>query len=318
MESGHTSNMSDILHITMIPLRGLSNYLSWSQSVRRVLITRDLLSHVIKIPPSIDEEDEAYHLWVQNDNMVIIWLINSMEEHVANNVIHLETTMDIWDICAKLYLSIASLQRVYDVLQSMLHTKHGDNIHEFSSGFWGLLQEWKIAQPYSTDIAVQERQREALAVTICLSNIKPYLKFAKTQLLSSSTLPSIDDISATLLLIPDPSPPFPIDALSAMFCDNRGTSSSYRGRGRNMRGGRTMKGVANRGGRTGPNNFRTEPRLCTHYGGQNHLMEICWKLHGKPDWATTDPVSVNVEKREEKADSQFGNVTLTAKDYVAF
>ncbi|XP_068648999.1 putative clathrin assembly protein At1g33340 [Aristolochia californica] len=35
--------------------------------------------------------------------MVICWLINSMEVHVVNNAVHLETAKDIWDTCAKLY-----------------------------------------------------------------------------------------------------------------------------------------------------------------------------------------------------------------------
>ncbi|XP_068658000.1 uncharacterized protein [Aristolochia californica] len=241
-----------------------------------------------------------------------------MEEHVANNVVHLEIAKDIWDTCAKIYSSIVSLQRLYDVLQSMLHTKHGDNILEYLARFRGLLQEWKIAQPHSTDIVIQERQGEALAATIFLSNIKPYLEVAKTQLLSSSALPSFDDISSTVLHIPDPSSPSPIDAPSTMFFENRGTSSSYRGRGKNMRSGRTMKGAKNRGGQTGPNNSHIEPRLGTYCGGQNHLVETCWKLHGKPDWAMANPVSVNVEKIEENANSHSENVTLIVVDYVTF
>ncbi|XP_068666376.1 uncharacterized protein [Aristolochia californica] len=118
MESGHMSNKSDILRITTIQLR----------------------------------EDEVYRNRVKNDNIVINWLINSMEEHVTNNVVHLETSKDIWDTYVNLYSCTASLQTVYDVFQSMLATKQGDNIHEFLARFRDLLQEWKIAQPYSTDI----------------------------------------------------------------------------------------------------------------------------------------------------------------------
>ncbi|XP_068649009.1 uncharacterized protein [Aristolochia californica] len=143
--------------------------------------------------------------------------------------------------------------------------------------------------------------REALASTICLTNIKSYLKVVKTQLLSSFALPSFDDINATLLWIPDRSPPSPIDAPSAMFSGNWGISSPFRGRGRNTRGGR------NRGGQTGLTHSRIEPRLCTYCGGQNHHVDSCWKLHGKPDWVTDNPDSVNVEKKEDKTDSHSGN-----------
>ncbi|XP_068651362.1 uncharacterized protein [Aristolochia californica] len=230
-----------------------------------------------------------------------------MQEHV---VVHLETSKAIWDTCAKLYYSTASLQRVYDVFQSMLATKQGDNIHEFLARFRDLLQEWKIAQPYSVDIVVQEKQREALAAAICLTNIKPYLEVAKAQLLSSSALPSFDDISATLLWIRDPSPPSPIDAPSTMFSGNWGMSSPFRGRGRNTRGGR------NRGGRVGPTHPRTESQLCTYCGGQNHLVDSCWKRHGKPDWVTANPASVNVEKKEDKTDSHSENVIISSEDYV--
>ncbi|XP_068657885.1 uncharacterized protein [Aristolochia californica] len=241
--------------------------------------------------------------------MVISWLINRMEEHVTNNVVHLETSKDIWDTCSKLYSSTTSLQRVYDVFQSMLATKQGDNIHEFLARFCGLLKEWQISQPYSTNIVVQEKQRDALAAAICLTNIKSYLEVAKTQLLSSSAIPSFDDISGTLLWISYPSPPSQTDAPSAMFSGNQGTSSPFRGRGRNTRGGH------NRGGRTGPTHSCTKPQLCTYYGGRNHLVDSCWKLHGKPDWATTNPTSVNVEKKEDRTDSHSGNVTIFVEDY---
>ncbi|XP_068644851.1 uncharacterized protein [Aristolochia californica] len=220
--------------------------------------------------------------------MVISWLINSMEDHVATNVINLETSKDIWDTCAKLYSS-ASLQRVYDVFQSRLATKQVDNIHEFLAQFCGLLQEWKIAQLYSTDLNVQEKQYEALAVAICLNNIKPTM----------------------LLRIPDPSPPSPIDAPSAMFTGNRGTSSPFRGRDKNTSGGR------NRGDRTSLTHSLTKPQLCTYCGGQNHLVDSGWKLHGKPNWATTNPLSVNVDKKKDMIDSHSENVTISTEDSTA-
>ncbi|XP_068658002.1 uncharacterized protein [Aristolochia californica] len=178
-----------------------------------------------------------------------------------------------------------------------------------ASGLSSVLGSPRPVVPYAIETT---QPRETLADTTPTELSDP------TELLSSSALPSFDDISATLLRIPDPSPPSPIDAPSMMLSGNWGTSSSYRGRGRNMRGGRTMKGVENRGGRTGPNNSSTEPRLCTYCGGQNHLVATCWKLHGKPDWAMANPISVSVEKHEEKADSYSRNVTLTAEDYVAF
>ncbi|XP_068662999.1 uncharacterized protein [Aristolochia californica] len=145
---------------------------------------------------------------------------------------------------------------------------------------------------------------EALTVAICLTNIKSYLEVAKTQLLSSSTLPSFDDISTTLLWIPDLSPSSLIDTPSAMFSDNRGTSSPFRGCGRNTRGGHNSHSCI-------------EPRLCTYCCDQNHLVDSCWKLHGKSDWATSNPASVNVDKMEDMTDSHSENVTISSEDYAA-
>ncbi|XP_068651567.1 uncharacterized protein [Aristolochia californica] len=168
-------------------------------------ITKDLLGHLTNRGPPVDEEDIFYNKWLKYDTLVISWLINSMLEHVSNNVIHLDTTKQIWETCAKLHSSPNNLHRPYDLLQKMLNTKQGENIHEYLAHFRGFLQEWKLVMPPTTDVSVQDKQKEALVMAICLANIKPYIEVAKSQLLSSSTVPTFDDVCVTLLHIPDAS-----------------------------------------------------------------------------------------------------------------
>ena len=48
-------------------------------------------------PPSSTEKPAGYALWVRRDKMVLLWLLNSIELDLANGVVYVETSHEVWE-----------------------------------------------------------------------------------------------------------------------------------------------------------------------------------------------------------------------------
>ncbi|OVA08837.1 hypothetical protein BVC80_1405g3 [Macleaya cordata] len=66
--------------ITVVRLYG-GNYLGWCNAVQVFLFGKEKLAHITEEPPSKDTS--TYREWVRDDAIVLGWLWNSMEPHVA-------------------------------------------------------------------------------------------------------------------------------------------------------------------------------------------------------------------------------------------
>ncbi|KAM7461081.1 hypothetical protein LguiA_029202 [Lonicera macranthoides] len=89
MDSSH-------LPITGHKLNG-QNFLQWSQSVMMFICGKgkdDYLTGAA-VPPT--KEDPKFKGWKAKNNMVMSWLINSMNNDIGENFLLYETTKEIWD-----------------------------------------------------------------------------------------------------------------------------------------------------------------------------------------------------------------------------
>ena len=72
------------------------NYNTWSRAMRISLSAKDKIGFVTgSIKPSSSTND-SFPSWQQCNDMVILWLLNSIHLNIASSVIYVETATEIW------------------------------------------------------------------------------------------------------------------------------------------------------------------------------------------------------------------------------
>ena len=102
-------------------------------------------------------------------------------------------TKEVWDYLKFLYASNDT--RMYDVLANFFQLQQGDkDFTEYYGEVKRCLEEMNDVMPLSTDLREIQKQRDRLAVVKLLHGLKPELESLKSQILGSSTLPSLADV----------------------------------------------------------------------------------------------------------------------------
>ncbi|CAN6444480.1 unnamed protein product [Victoria cruziana] len=113
------------LKITTVPLNG-TNYLVWSKSASMYLCGRGKAGYVNGKVCRPEESEEAYVDWELNDQMVMSWLLNSMEPMVAEGFLFLDSAKGIWETETEIYDEKENLARIYQLQQEISKTMKGD------------------------------------------------------------------------------------------------------------------------------------------------------------------------------------------------
>ena len=101
------SNASDVdistAHKLSSMLLNEFNYLSWSRAITIALGGRSKLGFIngtIKSPEVGSLEHEA---WLSKDQLVISWILNSMESNLAEIFSYSESSLDLWNAIRDMY-----------------------------------------------------------------------------------------------------------------------------------------------------------------------------------------------------------------------
>lgn len=78
------------------PLLDSYNYHAWSRTIRRALESKNKLGLVDGTVKKPDEGDRKYSAWTKANNMVVSWIINSVNPSIAQSVMWIDDAKDIW------------------------------------------------------------------------------------------------------------------------------------------------------------------------------------------------------------------------------
>ncbi|KAK0586830.1 hypothetical protein LWI29_013031 [Acer saccharum] len=118
---GGSGNNNNLLHlpITGHKLNG-QNYFQWSQSVKMFICGKGKDDFITRVAESPRKEDSAYKQWKTENNMVMSWLINSMNNDIGENFLLYETAIDIWEAAKETYSSNDNTSELFGI-ESILH-----------------------------------------------------------------------------------------------------------------------------------------------------------------------------------------------------
>ncbi|KAF3771500.1 hypothetical protein EJ110_NYTH60392 [Nymphaea thermarum] len=183
------------------------NYEMWAMQVKRTLIAHDRASYIGA---------------------------RARTEDIANEVLHKESAKDMWDSLAATYSQARNETRIMQ-LHHDIHQMRQDGrpLHTYYSSLKSMFERLNNYFP-ACKCEQQKTYRDMLMVGLFLSGLDSVYESAKNQMLTSPSIPPIDEAYSRLSRIPIPAATVP-DTTSAMLA-TRGRGGSFFARGRGGRG----------------------------------------------------------------------------------
>ncbi|XP_074326739.1 uncharacterized protein LOC141664683 [Apium graveolens] len=173
--------------LTEKKLEGVNNYPQWKKIVKLALVSRDQEDYLTT------KKEKADSVWEVADAQILYQLLNSMEGHIVDLDTHVDTVKELWDYLEVLYSGQNNMVRIFEVSQEFFRiSRDGCPLTQFFAYFKNLYEEYNSLLPISVEVQKMQIQREQ-AVMSFLGSLGPEFKSVRSQLLSSSELPSLTD-----------------------------------------------------------------------------------------------------------------------------
>ncbi|KAL4282295.1 hypothetical protein GQ457_03G025720 [Hibiscus cannabinus] len=265
--SGSLDPPESTLAITCHRLNG-NNYLEWSQSIKIYVAGRGrsgYLNGSLKQPSDTTDSVGAAK-WIQENNQVMSWLLNSMIPSVGRNFLLYTSAADIWNAVQETYSSKDNDSALYGIEEQIFALKQeGLGVTAYFNSLQSLWQQIDLYEnnDWSTpnDALLYQTLITKRRIFRFLHGLNREFDSLRGRVLSTSPLPSLREVFSMVkkeesrreVML---SPPSAADS-SALLT----SSSSKKGR-----------------------------PWCDHCKKLGHVRDRCWKLHGKPlDFQTRGP-----------------------------
>ncbi|XP_021837837.1 uncharacterized protein [Spinacia oleracea] len=243
------------------------------------------------IPPAANSQN--YKIWTRCNDLVISWMLASLEPKIARSVLYLKTARAIWLELADMYCRESGPQ-LFSVQQQLSELSQGDD-EEVSSFFTKIKMLWDQLDGLEplpvcectgcscnlTQQLLKTQQNQRLIQFLMKLNEK--YEHPKSTILMMNPLPTISKACGLLLQEEQQkevhSHKAQTQTESAAFNARRFDNKSYR----NQYNSSSNSQYAGTGNQFRNNNNNNRNNLfCEHCKMRNHTIEKCWKLHGYP------------------------------------
>ncbi|KAA8547242.1 hypothetical protein F0562_003894 [Nyssa sinensis] len=142
----HLGPSQDLMSAQMMlhKLDGM-NYLAWSQFVRLYITGKGKLGYLTDDKPQPKATDPTFTSWVEENAMLMTWLLQTMTLDVSTGYMRLPIAKDIWDAVAQTYSVGSNDAQIYD-LKRRVHetTQKGKSLSAYFTALQALWQELDI------------------------------------------------------------------------------------------------------------------------------------------------------------------------------
>ncbi|XP_060960160.1 uncharacterized protein LOC133031000 [Cannabis sativa] len=175
-----------------------SNYLEWSKTIRLYLRSIDKDDHLTDDPP--EETNDSRKIWLREDARLFLQIRNSIDNEVISLINHCELVKELMGYLEFLYSGKDNISRIYDVCKAFYRAEKQDkSLMNYFMAFKKTYEELNVLLPFSPDVKVQQRQREQMAIMSFLAGLSSEFDSAKSQVLSSSDVSSLQDVFTRVL-----------------------------------------------------------------------------------------------------------------------
>ncbi|KAF3782568.1 hypothetical protein EJ110_NYTH33870 [Nymphaea thermarum] len=235
------------------------NYEMWAMQVKRTLIAHDK-EHLILEPEPVQKVGK-YVTWFKDNSLVMVWIVDTLSQDIANEVLHKESAKDMWDSLAATYSQARNETRIMQ-LHHDIHQMRQDGrpLHTYYSSLKSMFERLNNYFP-ACKCEQQKAYRDMLMVGVFLSGLDSVYESAKNQMLTSPSIPPIDEAYSRLSRIPIPAATVP-DTTSTMLA---------------TRGREDEEAVVV--------GLRLRALYVNFVIAFGHTVDKCWQKHGRPAFA---------------------------------
>ncbi|XP_038712677.1 uncharacterized protein LOC120006633 isoform X2 [Tripterygium wilfordii] len=299
-ESSHVSASSNFFEVN--PNQRLTsallnefNYLPWSRAILLALGGRSKLEFIDENSVAPDANSGEYKAWIANDKLVMTWLLNSMELHLAEIFSFSESSADLWKAVKEMYGNQNNAARVFQLQKDIASLQQeGKPFVQFLGSLKSMWNELSIYRPHTTDSAVLLKRAEEDKIFQLLASLSPDYEDLRSRILMNSELPSLANVCSTISREEVRRKVMNVNVKSD-FSEARAYVSNHR----------RSEEKGNKGRR---------PELkCTHCNNIGHTMDRCWILHPelKPKFARDNK---SAQKRFQSSGYKANHVTASSTD----
>jgi len=155
--------------------------------------------HMTEDPPKDAKQKKD---WLRDDAHLYLQIKNSIESEIIGLVDHCESVKELLEFLEFLYSGKEQVHRMFEVCMQFFRAEQkAESVTSYFIRLKKITAELGLLLPFSPDVKVQQAQREKMAVMIFLNGLLPEFGMAKTQILSDSKIPSLDDAFTRVLRI---------------------------------------------------------------------------------------------------------------------
>ncbi|KAB2606017.1 hypothetical protein D8674_005734 [Pyrus ussuriensis x Pyrus communis] len=239
------------------------NYLSWSRAVSLALGGRSKLGFIngsIKVP---EASSSNYESWLSKDQLVMSWLLNSMERKLAEIFSYSKSSYQLWEAVKEMYGSQNNVARVFQLKKDISDLQQdGKPFVQLLGSMKTMWNELETYRPHTTDAVLLRKRAKEDKIFQLLSSLDSTYEDLRCHMLMNTELPSFPSVCATI------------------------QREEVRRKVMNMS---TMPNVPeSRAYVTNERRYKGKhPHLkCQHCNNTGHVRDTCWILHPelKPDF----------------------------------
>ncbi|KAE9593077.1 putative gag-polypeptide of LTR copia-type [Lupinus albus] len=178
------------------------NYHSWSRAMAMSLKSKNKLFFIDGSLPKPLVDDPMFTLWDKCNTLVVSWLIQSMDASIAQSVMWMETTMEIWQDLRERYYQ-GDIFRISELLGEIHSYKQGNlSVGSYYTHIKGLWQELDNFRPIPSYACTNKNEcglatiiktyRENDYVICFLKGLNDQYEAVRSQIMLMDPLPSIN------------------------------------------------------------------------------------------------------------------------------
>ena len=293
--------------VAITPVLSHSNYHSWARSMRRALGGKNKFDFVDGSIPVPTDFDPNFKAWNRCNMLVHSWIMNSVEDSIAQSIVFLENAIDVWNELKERF-SQGDFIRISELQCEIFSLKQDSrSVTEFFTALKVLWEELEAYLPTPvcacphrcmciTGVMNAKHQHEITRSICFLTGLNDSFDLVRSQILLMNPLPTMNKIFSMVMQHERQFKlSLPVDDSTVLV--NSVGKSQGRGRG---------NGNPNSNGNRNNAFIPGQKRSCSFCGRDGHTIDTCYRKHGfPPNYGNKNFAKVNnssLETNEERED----------------
>ncbi|GJW92346.1 retrovirus-related pol polyprotein from transposon RE2 [Tanacetum coccineum] len=137
------------------------NYLPWSRAITIALDGRSRLGFISGKNTNPGVTSPEYEAWLPKDQMVMSWILNSMERNIAEIFSYSESSKDLWEAVRDMYGNQNNSARIFQIQLDIANLRQdGNSFVNLLGKLKGLWNELEVYRPHSVDPKILRKRHE--------------------------------------------------------------------------------------------------------------------------------------------------------------